>query len=111
MSLTKKICLYTFIILLIVSLYNDIKKETNITNNSSSLPLYVDNGFKSIKIKTTTGDTILSVTEHINGEVLNDMTMENILDDFNNLNPNVNSLELTPGEYYYFPVYKDLVQN
>ncbi len=104
MSLTKKICLYTCIILLIVSLYNDIRKESN-QQPDTSPNIYVEDAIKSIRIKVSTGDTILSVTESINGEILNTMSMEDILNDFKQINPDQTTMTLTPGTYYHFPIY------
>ncbi len=103
----KKICLYTCIILLILSLYNDIQKGTN--NKTSKSPTMdeqnINKDMPVVKIKVEAGDTILSVSEELNGENLNQIKIEDILDDFNSVNPNVTTIELTPGMYYYFPTY------
>ncbi|MEI3611696.1 hypothetical protein [Pseudogracilibacillus sp. SO30301A] len=103
----KKICLYICIILLILSLYNDIQKGTNNKTNESSTmdDQGINKNIPVVKIKVEAGDTILSVSEELNGEKLNQIKIEDILDDFNSVNPEVTTIELTPGMYYYFPTY------
>ena len=102
----RKICLYTFIILLILSLYNDIKKETHYNlSESPSMDKNIHNNIPVVKIKIKPGDTILSVSEKLNGENLNHIKIEEIIEDFNSVNPEVSTIELTPGLSYFFPLY------
>src|SRR5690625_747539 len=105
MSFKKKICLYTIIILLIMSLYNDIRKGYNYQKRSLSKEpkISVTNENPTVKVKIQPGDTILSVSERINGDHLQHIKMEDVMKDFQKVNPDVK--ELRPNTYYLFPIY------
>ena len=103
MSFTKKICLFTCIILLILSLYNDIKKN-NSFHTQPDQTMNVTENMHTVKVKVQAGDTILSVSERINGDHLQNIKIEDILQDFYDVNQGVK--QLTPDNSYFFPVYK-----
>ncbi|MBO1626518.1 hypothetical protein [Bacillus arachidis] len=65
------------------------KKETNIQ-------------YKAIEVKT--GDTVLSITEAINKKKI--PSIENVIDDFKQLNTNTSSTKIQIGKSYKFPLYQ-----
>ncbi|MFD2133562.1 hypothetical protein ACFSKI_20320 [Pseudogracilibacillus auburnensis] len=104
MYYVKRICLYTCIILLILSLYNDFTKGSTsfITPNHEVETI---NGITVMKIKVHPGDTILSVSERINKVQVENLRIDQIMTDFQIVNPNADVHALSPNTYYYFPVY------
>lgn len=102
MYFVKKTVIYIIIILLIFSLYNDFTRGTDFTNETHSL--YI-NDIKVVERKIQPGDTILSVSEQINGSALENLSVEKIINDFYVVNPNTKKYKLNINEYYYFPFY------
>ncbi|WP_164216128.1 hypothetical protein [Virgibacillus sp. YIM 98842] len=101
----KKVLIYTLIFLFLFSVYKDLNVgslENNINSPSNSVSI---SDYNAVYAKVQHGDTILSIVENINGENLNVMDMDRVLEDFKLLNPNVNPYELKAGHYYYFPLY------
>ena len=87
----KKICLYICIILLILSLYNDIQKGTNNKTSESSTmdDQGINKNIRVVKIKVEQVILFCPSLNELNGEKLNQITIEDILDDFNSVNPEV----------------------
>lgn len=105
MSYFKKICLYTCIILLISSLYNDFTKNTtDKIDQSLHKEVIMKDGIHVVQVKINAGDTLLSISERINGTNIS-ISMDQLIEDFKMVNPEVNTLILTTGSYYFFPVY------
>ncbi|HEX7064303.1 MAG TPA: LysM domain-containing protein [Bacillales bacterium] len=57
----------------------------------------------SKKIKVKPGQTVLSIVEKVNGS--NPVSIQKIVHDFEQLNPDVNANQIQIGETYQFPVY------
>ncbi|WP_068674300.1 hypothetical protein [Oceanobacillus sp. Castelsardo] len=107
MSFSKRFILYISIILLIASIYKDLSLANNsIENYHYTKPLTTANSHYSIvKVKVEFGDTVISIVEDINKGNMK-ISLEQIMDDFQHLNPNTNSQSIQPKNYYYFPLYK-----
>ncbi|WP_416827243.1 hypothetical protein [Ectobacillus polymachus] len=58
--------------------------------------------YEEIEIKS--GDTVLSIVEEINNKQI--PSIEKIVDDFKELNPNQSPGKLKVGKSYKFPIYK-----
>src|SRR5699024_12355255 len=77
----KYLVLYICIILLSFSLYHDLQKDTTKIiyiwpNTLEEKPLYYVNK------RLVTGDTALSLIENVNGNIMNEMPIEDILNEF-----------------------------
>lgn len=97
------ICLSFIIILLAISLYNDLKKESiSIVEDeiNETVP------YRVAKVKLERGDTILTISERLNEDQLSQLSIEQILSDFQQVNPKVDLHSLEVGNYYYFPIYE-----
>ncbi len=70
------------------------KKET--VDKSSELPAY--------QVRVKQGDTVLSITEQYHGTL--PTSIEQIINDFQLLNPKVSAEEIIIGKTYLFPDYK-----
>ncbi|SFA70701.1 hypothetical protein SAMN04488072_101139 [Lentibacillus halodurans] len=108
MNSIKKLLLYTFIILFLISVHQDLTVGTPLNNNLDSQnnpPIVEQENITFIKVQTNTGDTVLSIVEELNKQNNNDLDISQILDDFKALNPGVEPLHIQTGEYYYFPLY------
>ena len=104
MYLKTKVFLSILIILLLLSLYNDFKKERTYTNDE--MRIHVEYETKMVKVKFERGDTFLSISERINGSSISTIPIEQLIADFEKLNPNVNVHSLNIGHYYNFPIYE-----
>jgi len=107
MSFLKNLCLYTCIILLILSLYNDLTKSfvhqthTNTEENGVQM-----NETNVVQIKLSAGDTFISVAERLYGKEFVWKNVDKVIKDFADVNPNIDPFHLDYNTYYYFPVYK-----
>lgn len=104
MNLVSKLCLSIIIILLVFSLYNDLKKES--ISNDENLDVFVISGYQVAKIKYERGDTILSISERLNENNFSQISVEKIIADFLQVNPGTELHSLEVGKYYYFPIYE-----
>src|SRR5699024_681329 len=107
MRLIKKISVYTFIILLVISVYKDLSINSPISNQPDGvefekMPL---NHTNVIKEKVQKGETVLSIVEKINKTGKN-LDVEQILDDFQASNPNAHVYHLKADAFYFFPLYE-----
>ncbi|SET60911.1 hypothetical protein SAMN05216389_1178 [Oceanobacillus limi] len=106
----KKTLLYVFIILFFISIYKDLtigidlQKENTQISNSDELDT---NDYQAVKIKISSGDTVLSIVEQLNEFNSNTIDVEKILVDFKELNPNINPYKIKSGTFYYFPLYNN----
>ena len=80
----RNICLSFIIIPLAISLYNDLKKESiSIVEDeiNETVP------YRVAKVKLERGDTILTISERLNEDQLSQLSIEQILSDFQQVNP------------------------
>ena len=107
MHFLKRISIYILMILLFVSLYFDMVKgndqhETSVhhhdTHKSSK-----HEPFQVVKVQIQPGDTVLSISEHINH--IEHLQINQLIEDFRLLNPYVDPYELETHAFYYFPHY------
>ncbi|MGJ9456982.1 hypothetical protein [Oceanobacillus sp. CF4.6] len=102
----KRFSLYLFIILLLISIYQDINtnpSSTTVINKEENV--IVNNAYSIAHVKVFPGDTVLSITETINQDRLAQMDLQQILKHFEELNPTTDPYKLQPYTVYYFPVY------
>lgn len=59
--------------------------------------------YTSVRMQVQPGDTMLSLTEKINGNRTIDI--EQLVKDFKTLNPEIDNTALSVGQYYNFPLY------
>jgi hypothetical protein len=101
----KKIFIYILVFLFLFSVYKDLdggslqNRLETLTENASIT------NYKAVYVKVQHGDTILSIVEDINEKTMQIQDINQILEDFRLLNPNVNTDQLKVGHFYYFPSY------
>ncbi|GGN66111.1 MULTISPECIES: hypothetical protein [Oceanobacillus] len=104
MSTSKRLSLLLLFILVIISVIDDLSKQQPLKEESVvKVQEDKDTGIAHIKIKH--GDTILSVTEEINE--LDYLDVQQVINDFEKLNPGVDTESLLPNSFYYFPLYNE----
>ncbi|WP_067730444.1 hypothetical protein [Oceanobacillus damuensis] len=104
----KKLSLYIFIILLLISIYQDlILNRTTIIPDNDAVPADYHEGYMIAHFKVLPGDTVLSITESLNSKNTKQLDIQKIMNDFKELNPTTDPLNLKPYTEYYFPVYHD----
>jgi hypothetical protein len=106
----KRFLLYVFIILLFISISKDLEvndhdQNTEMINIHS--PHQSNADFSIMHIKIEGGDTVLSIVEEINHYHIKKMDLNQIIADFQEINPTVDPYHLQPHIFYYFPVYKE----
>ncbi|WP_339228136.1 hypothetical protein NSQ77_21470 [Oceanobacillus sp. FSL K6-2867] len=103
----KKLALYTLIILLLVSIFQDltINKSSNNENTSDQI-LNSKLDYSIAHVKVQPGDTIFSIVESINEGNISTFHSENIIEHFRELNPTTDPYKLKPDTFYYFPLYQ-----
>lgn len=102
----KKLLLFTFIILLFISIYQDFTVENFKTTNHNPVQPLQKEGYSIAHVKVLPGDTVMSIVEKLNKETINQLYMADILEHFLELNPTTDPYNLTPYTFYYFPVYQ-----
>jgi len=102
----KKFFLFIIICLLLASIYQDITRplSPNDTYNNMSQEVS-EHQFSIVHVKTEPDDTILSVSKRVNKNHLQQITKNQMITDFQKLNPTVNPYQLKPNTFYYFPLY------
>ncbi|QKY69472.1 hypothetical protein [Lentibacillus sp. CBA3610] len=108
MNAIKKLLLYTFIILFLISVHKDLTVGTSLnpdTDSQNQTHMIEQEERTVLKVQVSTGETVLSIAERINPQDSNHLDISQVLDDFRALNPDVEPTHITPGEYYYFPLY------
>ncbi|MFG6114316.1 hypothetical protein ACGTN9_03930 [Halobacillus sp. MO56] len=116
----KKLGLFILIILLLVSLYKDLTVGTTINRSESDNkvnttedppppqadilepPLRFN---QKVPVKVKAGDTVLSIMEQLHNGVYYH-PMDDMLEDFQQLNPGIDPSSLTIDKVYYFPLYE-----
>ncbi|MBM7569649.1 hypothetical protein [Aquibacillus albus] len=66
--------------------------------------------YQVIQQTTKPGDTVLSIIDSLNQNI-SSVQMEQIIHDFEQLNPGVNPHQIEPNSSYFFPVYKSDFEN
>src|SRR5699024_279531 len=105
MRLIKKISVYTFIILLVISVYKDLSINSPIPDKRVEFEKMPLNHTNVIKVKVQKGETVLSIVEKINKTGKN-LDVEQILDDFQASNPNADPYHLKADSFYFLPLYE-----
>ncbi|WP_156290717.1 hypothetical protein [Oceanobacillus salinisoli] len=107
MYFSKKIFIYIIIILLVASIYKDLSLGTEPNENvpTQETTIQINENYSAMKVKVTSGDTVLSIVENIN-EGKGEIAIDQMMTDFQQLNPEVNPYRLQPNTFYYFPVYE-----
>jgi restriction endonuclease len=103
MSFVKKLSLFSLILLLLLSISHDLSK--NMEQGAEATNSEINQNTEIATIKVQHGDTLLSIVEEIND--LNQLHVEEIIKDFQNLNPDSDYRTLIPNTFYYFPLYND----
>jgi len=103
MSSIKKLSLFILILLLLLSISHDLSK--NMEQHYPEANTDEDQNTRIAPIKVQHGDTLLSIVEEIND--LNQLYVDEIIKDFQNLNPDSDYRSLKPNQFYYFPLYSD----
>lgn len=110
MYFLRRTCMYILLILLFISIYNDltfgtpfqIKEESpKITNSSDA------ENANAILVEVQPGDTLLSKVEQLNEDLPINLDISQIISDFKKLNPSVDPHKLQTNTSYLFPVYKN----
>ena len=98
----RRISLATLIILVSVSIFQDLSRSDNqmsfISKENLDLPY-----FEAVPVKVNPGDTVLSITEELQTTPSNTVSVETILRAFESLNPSIAPSEIQIHEIYYFP--------
>ncbi len=104
MSAMKRFSLTILLLLLLLSVMDDLAKRPSPVNVE---PSETENGFSfGIEhIKVRPGDTVLTITEEIND--MESLDIEQIIEDFETLNPGTDVDSLIPNTFYYFPLYNE----
>lgn len=107
MDFLKRLFLYIIIILLVISIFNDLslEKEKEINSENTITMRNHDLDYVIYKVKVNTGDTVLSIIEELNKPMNGKLELDKILSDFKVLNPEVDPYQLQANTYYYFPMY------
>lgn len=108
MDFIKRTFIYVIIILLCISIYNDLTLGNVVLENKSNRIQQpsADITFTVLQVKVEPGETVLSIVERINNNRnLEKMDLTQILTDFTIINPSIDPHNLEPRTYYYFPLY------
>lgn len=107
MNFLKRLSVYCVFVLLLMSLYKDIIRESSnkdqLANQEDIFEPTLSTSFQVLKIKVEPGDTLLSVSEQINH--IDILDVEQLIQDFKMINPFVDPFALKPNVNYYFPLY------
>ncbi|WP_226036916.1 hypothetical protein [Aquibacillus saliphilus] len=128
MNLFKKICLTVLLILFIISIFKDLTVGTIIQDvipkEEKPIPAQEDsskNPDSTVNYKhpqetdryqvesytTAPGDTVLTIVEALNNDQ-QAIQMDQIIQDFQILNPEADPHQIKPNTDYLFPLYKNL---
>lgn len=100
-----KVCIYILCFLVILSIYKDLTRGEE---PSHPPPLENDEIIHDMSFMHRTvqpGETLLSIVEDIHQDDDIFLHVEQVIQDFKDLNVGVNPYELTIHESYYFPMY------
>lgn len=107
--------LFICLILILISVYNDLQVGQSLEHPPSQKDPFImremkdvpdrETSFEIVRMKVQRGDTVLSIVEEINPFLHDGLNIEVILNDFQRINPFVDPYNLKPGKYYSFPIY------
>ncbi|MGM8364597.1 hypothetical protein ACLIBG_03840 [Virgibacillus sp. W0181] len=108
MNWFKRMAIYLFVILLLMSIYNDLTKGTPLKSKDffAEDEVVTPKEIGVVKIQAHHGDTILTLSEKLEQTRTGKINMKDIITDFKTLNPDADPYKLDPGAYYYFPLNK-----
>lgn len=106
MEFLRRISLITFIILVAVSIFQDLAHSDGTISSSNNENVGLP-PFEAVPVKVNPGDTVLSITEEIQTISANTLSVEIILKAFESLNPNTSFNEIHVHEIYYFPQFQE----
>ena len=107
MYFIKRMSFYVIILLLLISLYKDLTIGTPLfKENKSSLTPQTNQElkFSITKVSVQSGDTVLSITEQLNHQLIT-LDITKIIMDFKTINPEIDPYNLQTNTDYYFPLY------
>ncbi|SET63138.1 hypothetical protein SAMN05421676_106136 [Salinibacillus kushneri] len=124
MALFKKLFIVVILLLFIRSIIHDVtvgtaskpqdshntqtemmqteNKETSNESTNGDQPEEKQPDYKPVKHKVKAGETVLSIVENMSDE---SVEFQQLLEDFQTLNPDVNPNEIQIGKTYFFPAY------
>ncbi|RXI99435.1 hypothetical protein DS745_14495 [Anaerobacillus alkaliphilus] len=108
----KKLLIPVLLLISIYSIYFDLKIGTLPTSTFAAetspmieVPEQTTFQIPAELIVVEPGYTVLSIVEELHGEPVN-ATIQQIVLDFETLNPGTNASKIQTGKAYYFPVYR-----
>lgn len=109
MRFLKRMLFYTLAVLLLLSLYMDLNKDQPIQKDSrifhESSNIEDVEPFKAVRKKVKAGENFLTIVEEVNPHIFDELTIDQVIEDFKKLNPKVDPYALELQQYYYFPLY------
>lgn len=112
----RKLTISLLLLLFFISIYKDLTTgtfvETNEIERSTNTDMIKDqhdynSDFKIETISVKHGETVLSIVEELNGDRINAININNILKDFQSLNPKSDPHFLKINTEYRFPLYNE----
>ncbi|MBB6454291.1 regulator of sigma D [Salirhabdus euzebyi] len=124
MKLYTKLLLFFFLILFVKSIISDLTVGTAVQASPPTKEEHVEKNdhvqkdvsqseldpleeeikpYEVVIRKIQGGDTVLSIAEELNTKI---SSIQTLLDDFKDLNPNTDPHQIKIDETYFFPVYK-----
>ncbi|BAC13891.1 hypothetical protein ACFQ4N_07740 [Oceanobacillus iheyensis] len=100
----KKFLLSILIILVLISIFQDL---SNINNNQLTQKANVQtqqSDYNIIPIKVMPGDTVLSIIEGLHQGRTNEIKTDLLLKEFRSLNPTTEPTDIRVDHIYYFPL-------
>src|SRR5690625_5989851 len=98
MGFFKRMSLYIIICFCVVGIYKDLQKDVPNYDQMYSLQTQSNKtAYQVVKVKLKQEDTFLSVVEKIHEEHLEEMNINQMMNDFKSLNPDVNPYYLEPN--------------
>jgi|SRR5699024_8178347 len=101
----KYLILYVCIILLTFSLYHDLQKDKADIINLPSYALEEKPRYY-VKKRFVTGDTALTLIENVNGNIMNEMPIDDILNEFKEINNLTDHNQLKLNTLYRVPIFE-----
>ncbi len=100
--------IFLIICLLFWLIYQDLSKSPLLSGQaseplSSAATVTSAGSYTAVRMQIEAGDTILSLTEKLNGS--KPINIDQLRKDFNTLNPDAFSQSLQIGQFYEFPLY------
>lgn len=109
-QMLKKICVFLLLVLTIYSVYYDLNIGTlPTTNASTTIELQSEEDVESVpfvEVTVEAGYTVLSIVEQLHYPEKIEVSIQQIINDFEYLNTNVSAHEIQMGRSYLFPLYQ-----